>query len=154
MWDHTAFIRQDLITVNKEQPSKLTDESTFVLTGDREEGEEGEVAHLIDKSSPELVDLVGVGVVLSLALGGVLSQTELYCDQANIEEDFMLPCLAAQNKLLSVFLSVWLPILLYCFVGNYKIETIPRSNTARSVLWIEIERLSYHTEIFMYFTVS
>ena len=143
MWDHTAFIRQDLITVNKEQPSKLTDESTFVLTGDREEGEEGEVAHLIDKSSPELVDLVGVGVVLSLALGGVLSQTELYCDQANIEEDFMLPCLAAQNKLLSVFLSVWLPILLYCLVGNYKMETIPRSNTARWVLWIEIERLSY-----------
>ena len=143
MWDHTAFIRQDLITVNKEQPSKLTDESTFVLTGDREEGEEGEVAHLIDKSSPELVDLVGVGVVLSLALGGVLSQTELYCDQANIEEDFMLPCLAAQNKLLSVFLSVWLPILLYCLVGNYKMETLPRSNTARSVLWIEIERLSY-----------
>ena len=143
MWDHTAFILQDLITVNKEQPSKLTDESTFVLTGDREEGEEGEVAHLIDKSSPELVDLVGVGVVLSLALGGVLSQTELYCDQANIEEDFMLPCLAAQNKLLSVFLSVWLPILLYCLVGNYKMETIPRSNTDRSVLWIEIERLSY-----------
>ena len=143
MWDHTAFILQDLITVNKEQPSKLTDESTFVLTGDREEGEEGEVAHLIDKSSPELVDLVGVGVVLSLALGGVLSQTELYCDQANIEEDFMLPCLAAQNKLLSVFLSVWLPILLYCLVGNYKMETLPRSNTARSVLWIEIERLSY-----------
>ena len=143
MWDHTAFIRQDLITVNKEQPSKLTDESTFVLTGDREEGEEGEVAHLIDKSSPELVDLVGVGVVLSLALGGVLSQTELYCDQANIEEDFMLPCLAAQNKLLSVFLSVWLPILLYCLVGNYKMETLPRSNTARWVLWIEIERLSY-----------
>ena len=143
MWDHTAFIRQDLITVNKEQPSKLTDESTFVLTGDREEGEEGEVAHLIDKSSPELVDLVGVGVVLSLALGGVLSQTELYCDQANIEEDFMLPCLAAQNKLLSVFLSVWLPILLYCLVGNYKMETLPRSNTARWALWIEIERLSY-----------
>ena len=134
MWDHTAFIRQDLITVNKEQPSKLTDESTFVLTGDREEGEEGEVAHLIDKSSPELVDLVGVGVVLSLALGGVLSQTELYCDQANIEEDLMLLCLAAQNKILTVFLLVWLPILLYCLIANYKVETVPRTNTVRWVV--------------------
>ena len=134
MWDHTAFIRQDLITVNKEQPSKLTDESTFVLTGDREEGEEGEVAHLIDKSSPELVDLVGVGVLLSLALGGVLSQTELYCDQANIEEDLMLLCLAAQNKILTVFLLVWLPILLYCLIANYKVETVPRTNTVRWVV--------------------
>ena len=98
------------------------------MTGDRGDGE---VAHLIDKSSPEVVDLVGVGVGLSLALGGVLSQSEQYCDQANIEEDLMLLCLAAQNKMLTVLLSVWLPIILYCLIGNYKVETLPRTNTAR-----------------------
>ena len=86
---------------------------------------------MIDKSSPEVVDLVGVGVGLSLALGGVLSQSEQYCDQANIEEDLMLLCLAAGNKILTVLLSVWLPIILYCVIGNYKVETVPRSNTAR-----------------------
>ena len=100
------------------------------MTG-REDGEDGEVAHLIDKSSPEVADLVGVGVGLSLALGGVLSQSEQYCDQANIEEDLMLLCLAAGNKILTVLLSVWLPIILYCVIGNYKVETVPRSNTAR-----------------------
>ena len=66
--------------------------------------EDGEVAHLLDKSSPEVADLVVVGVGLSLALAGVLSQTEQYCDQAKIQEDLMMICLAAQNKILTVFL--------------------------------------------------
>ena len=100
----------------------------------REDSEDGEVAHLIDKSSPEVADLVGVGVGLTLALGGVLYQSQQYCDQANVQEDLVLLCLAAQNKLLTVFLIVWLPIILYCVVGNYKVETVPRSNTVRWVV--------------------
>ena len=66
--------------------------------------EDGEVAHLLDKSSPELADLLVVGLGLSLALAGLLSQTEQYCDQAKIQEDLMMICLAAQNKILTVFL--------------------------------------------------
>ena len=110
--------------------------------GDRE----GEVAHLIDKSSPEVADLVAVGVGLSLGLGGVLSQSQQYCDQANIEEDLMLLCLAAQNKMLTVFLLVWLPILLYCLIANYKVETVPRTNTVRWVVRILI--LLYRDDTF------
>ena len=62
------------------------------------------MAHLLDKSSPELADLLVVGLGLSLALAGLLSQTEQYCDQAKIQEDLMMICLAAQNKLLTVFI--------------------------------------------------
>ena len=104
--------------------------------------EDREVAHLLDKSSPEVADLVVVGVGLSLALAGVLSQTEQYCDQAEIREDLMLLCLAAQNKILTVFLLVWLPIIIYCVIGNYKMETIPRSNTDR---WVVVIHLHLHS---------
>ena len=96
-----------------------------------EDREDREVAHLIDKTSPEVADLVAVGLGLTLALVGVLSRSDQYCDQANIPEDLMLLCLAAQNKIITVLILVWLPIITYCLIGNYKMERIPRTNTAR-----------------------
>ena len=96
-----------------------------------EDREDREVAHLIDKTSPEVADLVAVGLGLTLALVGVLSRSDQYCDQANIPEDLMLLCLAAQNQILTVLILVWLPIITYCLIGNYKMERIPRTNTAR-----------------------
>ena len=96
-----------------------------------EDREDREVAHLIDKTSPEVADLVAVGLGLTLALVGVLSRSDQYCDQANIPEGLMLLCLAAQNQILTVLILVWLPIITYCLIGNYKMERIPRTNTAR-----------------------
>ena len=83
-------------------------------------GESEEVVHLIDKSSMDVFDLVTVGFGLSLLLYGFLSVVEVTADCSSVL------CLPAQNKTMTVFVTVWLPIIVFCVLRNYKVDSIPR----------------------------
>ena len=83
-------------------------------------GESEEVVHLIDKSSMDVFDLVTVGFGLSLLLYGFLSVVEVIADCSSVL------CLPAQNKTMTVFVTVWLPIIVFCVLRNYKVDSIPR----------------------------
>ena len=75
-------------------------------------GESEEVVHLIDKSSMDVFDLVTAGFGLSLLLYGFLSVVEVIADCSSVL------CLPAQNKTMTVFVTVWLPIIVFCVLRN------------------------------------
>ena len=87
---------------------------------------EGEVAHLIDKSSEDVQSLVTVGLGLTMLLLGFLTTTQQLqaCSSTSVQPEFQLVCQAGQNKILTVFLSVWLPIITYCLLRYYQVDSL------------------------------
>ena len=81
---------------------------------------------MIDKSSEDVQSLLTVGLGLTMLLLGFLTTTQQLpvCSSSSVQPEFQLVCLAGQNTILTVFLSVWLPIITYCLLRHYEVDSL------------------------------
>ena len=78
---------------------------------------------MVETSSVEVFDLMTVGLGLSLVLYVFLHLVS----QSRASTPLLL--IPAENPTLTILVTVWLPILAFCLVSNYKKDTVPATRS-------------------------
>ena len=112
-------------------------ENLSILDEDIDDG--GEIVHVIDKTASTWSTLGVSGTLLSLMVWGSLSNMENYAgclpdtrrrdnvywavDDATLD----IVCLASSNKILTVALTVWTPIIIFCVSKYFKTDYLKKA---------------------------